>query len=110
MIETAEQMLVVGIAFGGFSFWDVRRITPELSIYEFSGFVLVACAEALLLLPMITIAAASACLAVTFCFEALGIRTEVLSTPIYFVCLYMPFGSVYFLTKRRALATTRLPK
>lgn len=103
VVELLESMLVVASVFGLLSYWDVRHcVNDQLVASEFIGMVAVASAEAVLLLPVFTVLAACGCLAAVAASELLGLPTAWLSTPIYWACLYCPFGSVYFLTMRQA--------
>eukprot|EP00242_Pyramimonas_sp_CCMP2087_P004854 CAMPEP_0198216488 /NCGR_PEP_ID=MMETSP1445-20131203/57762_1 /TAXON_ID=36898 /ORGANISM="Pyramimonas sp., Strain CCMP2087" /LENGTH=237 /DNA_ID=CAMNT_0043892747 /DNA_START=297 /DNA_END=1011 /DNA_ORIENTATION=+ len=78
-----EKMLVVGIAFGAMGYWDVARAIPHLSTSEFVGYLAVACAEAIILLPLVTVAVATFCLVIAVFVESLGVPTAWLNAPIY---------------------------
>lgn len=101
-MELLESMMVVASVFGLLSYWDVRHCVRPLAASKFVGFVAVGVAEAVLLLPLITVLAACVAMAFVAVSEVLGVPVDWLQQPVYWLCLYGPFGSVYFLTMRQA--------
>ena len=102
VVELLESMMVVASVFGLLSYWDVRHCVRPLAASKFVGFVAVGVAEAVLLLPLITVLAACVAMAFVAVSEVLGVPVDWLQQPVYWLCLYGPFGSVYFLTMRQA--------
>eukprot|EP00239_Pterosperma_sp_CCMP1384_P010311 CAMPEP_0197867122 /NCGR_PEP_ID=MMETSP1438-20131217/44586_1 /TAXON_ID=1461541 /ORGANISM="Pterosperma sp., Strain CCMP1384" /LENGTH=179 /DNA_ID=CAMNT_0043485745 /DNA_START=696 /DNA_END=1235 /DNA_ORIENTATION=- len=106
-----ERTLVIAVAFGALSYFDLRRIRPDISAGEISRHcVRVLCGEVLLIIPLGTIGIGMLFLFIDSIVEALGLPEAWLNKPIEWGCLYGPFASVYVFTKKRALEAHSLPK
>ena len=95
-------LTIMGAYYGG-CFWDVTHQRPDLQHRQFAMHFAAAVGQALLVLPVCTIAIGAGFMGVLSALQALHCPTRWLNWPIYYGALYGPFASVYFFTKRRAL-------